>query len=62
MELDSKVKDNHKYVIDASITGIDNLFQILEGKKIVLTSVTIRELEKLQKWNFNSSKGIYWKF
>lgn len=41
------------YVIDASITGIENLEEILSkifltNKKIILTSITIKELEKLQ--------------
>lgn len=41
------------YVIDSSITGIENLEEILSkifltNKKIILTSITIKELEKLQ--------------
>lgn len=47
------VKD---YVIDASITGIkslrDDISKIFATKsKIILTSITIKELEKLQKFN-----------
>lgn len=47
--------DNY-FVIDASITGIEDLKEILSkhcvaNSKIILTSVTIKELEKLQKFN-----------
>lgn len=43
-----------RYVIDASIMGTDNIINTLTdffatGNKIVLTSITIKELEKLQK-------------
>lgn len=47
-------EDNHKYVIDASITGTVNMRSILEkiqsedASNIVLTSITIRELKKLE--------------
>lgn len=46
------------YVIDASITGIKNLKEILSKiclteEKIILTSITIKELEKLQTLNDN---------
>ena len=48
------------YVIDASITGIENLKEILSKiclteEKIILTSITIKELEKMQ--TFNNLKG-----
>lgn len=44
------------YVIDASITGIENLREVLSKicqtkEKIILTSVTIKELEDLQKFD-----------
>lgn len=44
------------FVIDASICGIENLHDILsdiftKNAKIILTSITIKELEKLQKSN-----------
>lgn len=44
------------FVIDASITGINNLEDILSKicatkAKIILTSITIKELEKLQKFH-----------
>lgn len=52
-------KDNENFigfVIDASITGINNLIEMLyeiydSQYKIILTSITVRELEKLQKRN-----------
>lgn len=49
------------YVIDASITGIKNLKEILSKiclteEKIILTSITIKELEKLQILNDIKSK------
>ena len=49
------------YVIDASITGIKNLKEILSKiclteEKIILTSITIKELEKLQTLNDIKSK------
>lgn len=49
------------YVIDASITGIkslrDNISKICaSNSKIILTSITIKELEKMQK--FNDPQGI----
>lgn len=45
-----------EFVIDASITGISNLEDILSKicatkAKIILTSITIKELEKLQKFH-----------
>lgn len=48
------------YVIDASITGIkslrDNISKVCSTKsKIILTSITIKELEKIQK--FDNLKG-----
>lgn len=44
------------FVIDASITGISNLEDVLSkicvtNAKIILTSITIKELEKLQKFH-----------
>ena len=54
------------YVIDASITGIKNLKEILSKiclteEKIILTSITIKELEKLQnlKDNVKSNDARY---
>lgn len=52
----SKKDNSYSIVIDASITGIDNLRKILENLiqknvKIILTSITIKELEKMQKFN-----------
>ena len=52
----SKAEKDLEYVIDASITGIEQLKDILakiysSGKKIILTSITIKELEKMQKFN-----------
>lgn len=49
------------FVIDASITGIDGLQDIINKicatkSKIVLTSVTIKELEKMQKYNDTDGK------
>lgn len=43
------------YVIDASITGLENLDDIFQnifnnGSKIILTSITITELDKMQKY------------
>ena len=42
------------FVIDASISGVENIKELLlkictTDKKIILTSITIRELENLQK-------------
>ena len=46
--------DKQKYVIDASICGIDgignHLMVLMENSIIVLTSITIRELEQMQKF------------
>lgn len=47
-------EDFYGFVIDASITGVENLRNILlkicqTQAKIILTSITIKELEKLQK-------------
>lgn len=43
---------NKKVVLDASVTGIENLKELLDKKVIfVLTSITIAELDKLQKFN-----------
>lgn len=49
------------YVIDASITGIKSLQDDISkicatNSKIILTSITIKELERMQK--FNDSQGI----
>lgn len=50
-------KENHiRFVIDASITGIENLRDKLSKicytkAKLVLTSITIKELEKMQTFN-----------
>lgn len=49
-------KSDVQFVIDASITGVENLHNILNeirstGSKIVLTSITIQELDKMQKFN-----------
>ncbi len=56
-----KAKKESGFVIDASITGIENLYDILNEilfseSKIVLTSITIQELDKMQK--FNDTDGI----
>lgn len=50
-----------KYVIDASITGIQSLRDTISkicaaNSKIILTSITIKELEKMQK--FSDFQGI----
>lgn len=55
----AKPEDKHDFlgfVIDASICGIENLQDILsdilaKNEKVILTSITIKELEKLQKFN-----------
>lgn len=44
------------FVIDASIAGIENLENILsnlceKNERIILTSITIKELERMQKYN-----------
>lgn len=46
--------DYSGFVIDASISGVENIRKFLleiceSGKKIILTSITIKELEKLQE-------------
>lgn len=55
-----KDDDLSGFVIDASITGIENLRDILSKicltkEKIILTSITIKELERMQ--NFKSIAG-----
>ena len=55
------VKSVGGFVIDASITGIDGLEDILlricaTKAKIILTSITIKELEKIQK--FKDIQGV----
>lgn len=51
-EINAKKNNFSEFVIDASITGNDNLNEVisecLSKGKIILTSVTIRELENLQ--------------
>lgn len=49
------------FVIDASITGINNLEDVLSKicatkAKIILTSITIKELEKLQKFHDSQAR------
>lgn len=56
MEKQHETKYEKGFVVDASITGIEDLENILsnlcvDNSKIVLTSVTIKELEKMQKFH-----------
>jgi rRNA-processing protein FCF1 len=49
-------KTQVQFVIDASITGVENLHDILNKilstkAKIILTSITIQELDKMQRFN-----------
>lgn len=52
---ETTVENFHEFVIDASISGIKDLKQIFDEichkkAKLVLTSVTIRELDQMQKF------------
>lgn len=62
-EQDFNIKPNSKFVIDASICGygkkLDDIIQKIfdSNSMIVLTSITIKELEKMQK--FNDTHALY---
>lgn len=55
MKNELQEEKTYKYVVDASMAGINNLFKIIKEKTIVLTSLTIKELDKLQKNDINSA-------
>lgn len=62
--LNNVPKRTAKYVIDASITGTKDLkekiYEIIEKNSIILTSVTVKELIKLEK--FSDCPGMDAKF
>lgn len=54
-----------RFVIDSSIAGIDGLRDMIEkicseGSEIVLTSITIQELDKMQKFKDNDGFDARW--
>lgn len=60
-KVDSSSQEFHRYVIDASISGAEGLYDFMNeigrnNGKIILTSVTINELEKMQR--FYDTDGI----
>ena len=61
--LDSYLRNEKQYVIDASITGTENFREIFsklhsKSSKIILTSITIRELDMIQHFrNDNSARN-----
>lgn len=54
---------SREIVIDASITGLPNIVKELEkrikaGEKIILTSITIQELDRMQKFDDKKAKDV----
>ncbi len=55
-EAEKNSEKSVNFVIDASLMGIENLYYVLKkisytGSKIILTSITIKELNAMQKYN-----------